>query len=241
MPKIDVDGQEDYVPKGVRVLWRGVAVLALASTVPALAQTGSIRSNDAPATLPREGRFTGDAARAISDKFAACVVKRHYQPVIKALQMERDTPDQYKALHRLLDPECWGGNGLENQSSGNDIQMTTNPLSFRGALAKAVVRKDFERHPATFGAVAVASGNEGDRWFQMADCIVRRDPATSLRLLVAVAGTSQELAAIDALKPQMSECLFQGDTVVFTKDLLVSNLAEAYVREAQAPRSANAG
>ena len=31
-----------------------------------------------------------------------------------------------------------------------------------------------------------------------------------------------------------------NSTVVFTKDLLVSNLAEAYVREAQTPRSANA-
>ena len=85
-----------------------VAVLTV--SVPALAQvgtTGTIRGDDTTANLPWDGRFTGDAARAISDKFASCVVKRHDRPVVKALQMERDTPEQYKALHVFLDPECW--------------------------------------------------------------------------------------------------------------------------------------
>jgi hypothetical protein len=95
-----------------------LAVLGLAQAIPAFAQaTGSIRSGSAPVSVP-EGRSTGDAARAVMDNFAACVVKRHYAPVIKSLAFKRDTSEQYNALHRLLDAECWGGNGLDNQSSG---------------------------------------------------------------------------------------------------------------------------
>jgi hypothetical protein len=218
-----------------------IAVLALAFTVPVLAQagsTGSIRSDDAAATLPKEGHFTGDAARAISDKFATCVVKRHYQPVIKALQMDRDTADQYKALHRLLDAECWGGNGLESQSSGYDIEMTTNPFSFRGALLKAVVGRDFSRHGAPFSTEPLVSAGLSDGRLKLADCVVRRDPATALQVLVAKSGTSAEASALAALNPQMSQCLGEGITLSFSKATLVAYLAEAYFLEAEAAKSA---
>jgi hypothetical protein len=223
----------------------GIAVLALALAVPAsaLAQgvtTGSVRSNDAPATLPWEGRFTGDAARAISDQFAACAVKRHDQPVIKALQMGRDTPEQYKALQRFLDPECWGGNGLESRSSGNDIEMRTNPFSFRGALFKALVKQDFARHPEPFSAEPTVAAGLQDVHLKLADCVVRRDPATALRILVSKAGSSDEASGLAALNPQMSQCLVEGATISFTKANLVAYLAEAYFLEVQASKTSGA-
>jgi len=227
---------------GASTLWRAIAALALTVSAPALAQggaTGSIRGNDSTASLPWEGRFTGDAARAISDQFAACVVKRHSSPVIKALKMGRDTPEQYKALHVFLDPECWGGNGLESQRSGDDIEMTTNPFSFRAALFKAVVKQNFSRHPAPFSTQAVVAAGLRDINVKFADCVVRRDPATALKVLMSKAGTTAEASALAALNPQMSQCLVEGATLSFSKPTLVAYLAEAYFLEAEAAKNAS--
>lgn len=212
---------------------------AMAMATPALGQaSGSIRSDDAPVTLPHEGSFTGDAGRAISDKFAACVVRRHYQPVINALEMERDTAEQYKALHRLLDAECFGGNGLDSQSNGYDIEMTTNPFSFRGALVKAVVRRDSAGHPQSFSAEPIVAAGLHDVNLKFADCVVRRDPANSLKVLAANAGTSAEAAALGALQPQMGQCLESGLAISFSKGTLVDYLGEAYFLEAEAAKAA---
>jgi hypothetical protein len=199
--------------------------------------TGSVRGDDTTATLPDEGVFTGDAARAISDKFAACAVKRHGPAVIKALRMERDTPEQYKALRRFLDAECWGGNGLESQSTGNDVEMTTNPVAFRGALAKAVIKQNFSRHPEPFSADPVVAAGLHAVNIKFADCVVRRDPGTALQAVVAAAGTSAEGSALAALNPQMSQCLPPGVTLSFNKGTLVAYLAEAYFLEVEASKT----
>lgn len=221
-----------------------IAALALVFTGPALAQagsTGSIRSDDATPTLPYDGaRVTGDKARAIGDKFAACAVKRHDSPVTKALRMERDSPAQYKALQVFLDPECWGGNGLESQTSGNHIEMTTNPMAFRGALAKAVVKQDFSRHPQPFSADPVVAAGIHDVRLKFADCVVRRDQVTALQALTSTAGTSAEGTALAALNPQMSQCLPEGVTFSFSKGSVIAYLAEAYFLEADAARAGTA-
>jgi len=200
--------------------------------------TGSIRGDTAPISVP-EGRVVGDPARAIMDKFAACVVRRHHSPVIKSLQMEREAAEQYEAIHKLLDAECWGGNGLENQSSGSDVELTAAPFSYRAALFKAVIKHDFAAHPVTFISEPTVAAGLHNVDLKFADCVVRSDPAAALRAVVATAGSSEEAAAVGALGPQMSDCVASGLTLSFTKVTLLAYLAEAYFLEAEAAESAN--
>lgn len=214
--------------------------MVFAQPAPALSQagaTGSIRGGSAPVSVP-EGRTVGDGARAILDQFTTCVVKRHYSPAVKALAMERVTPGQYDALHKLLDAECWGGNGLESQTD-SDVEMTMAPFSFRASLFKALVKHDFARNPKPFLAQPTIAAGLTDPYLKFADCVVRSDAGGALGAVLAKAGSTEELTAVGALNPQMSQCLAPGVTLSFSKSTLLSYLAEAYYLEAQAARSAS--
>ncbi|MDB5677591.1 hypothetical protein [Sphingomonas bacterium] len=204
-------------------------------------QTGSIRSNTAPIEVP-EGRSTGDVARAVSDNFALCIVKRHYPQVVKMLAPPLDTAHDFKFLPKLMDGECFTGSSAVGREYGMDsVEMNTNPVAFRGALYKALVRKDFGRRPATFGAAALVMSGDNSGVLQFAGCVVRADPGNSLKLLQAVAGAPAEQAAIGALKPRFDQCTPPGVQHAFSKGSLIGYLAEAYYREADAskPTSSN--
>ncbi len=200
------------------------AVAAAQSTV-----TGSIRSGDAPATLSEEGIYVGDAGRAFGDKFATCVINRHSTPAAKALSMVPDSAEQYAALHRVFDSECLANSGM-------NVQLDSNPISFRSSLYKAFVRKLYAKTPLTLAAVPIATSGRNAYMIAFADCVVRLESQLSLRLILAVAGTSAERAVINGLKPQMAQCLMPGNTVTLTKSSLSAAISEAYYREATAAR-----
>jgi hypothetical protein len=202
--------------------------------------TGSIRKDSAPIDVP-DGRVTGDAARAVSDNLAFCIVKRHYLSVRKALAPPRNLMNDYKFLPKLMDNDCFSGSGTVRSGGGVAwMDLTTNPISFRGGLYKALVRKDFGRRPATFGAAALVIEGDDGQILQFADCVVRADPESSRRLLLTVAGTSGEQMAIDAVKPGLAKCAVPDMRMRFSKGALIGDLAEAYYREADAATSAGA-
>ena len=198
--------------------------------------TGSIRRDTAPIDVP-EGRSTGDIARAVSDNFALCIVKRHYLQVVKMLAPPLDAAHDYKFLPKLMDAECFTGNSAAGRSYGMaSVELNTNPVSFRGALYKALVRKDFARRPATFGATALVMAGDNSQVLQFASCVVRADPDNSLKLIQAVAGAPTEQAAIGALRPRFDQCTPPGVQNAFSKGNLIGYLAEAYYREADASK-----
>lgn len=200
--------------------------------------TGTLMRDKAPVDVP-EGRSVGDEARAVSDKFAACIVRRHYRQVVKALAT--DMAQQYESLPKLMDRECFFGRDGVQQSHGlSEVQLNIGPESFRGALYKALVERKFARHAAEFGPTPAVMPVENGQVLTFAGCVVRRDPAGSLQLLLATAGTKQEDAALAQLRPQLGQCLVQGATFGFSKAILVAYLAEAYYREAMASNPAGA-
>lgn len=68
------------------------------------------------------------------------------------------------------------------------------------------------------------------------ECVVRTDPANAHKMLVADAGSLQESAAIQALRPALAHCIDQGgDLSLAVKDLR-NSLALNYYRLARAPR-----
>lgn len=206
-----------------------IFLLVLSNPVAAFAQsnvTGSIITTDA-ATLSEEGRFVGDAARAFGDKFATCVVNRHYIKTVKALALAPDSAEQFTALHKVFDSKCI-------LSGGMNVEMQSNPVSFRNSLYKALVRKSFARTPFILAAAPISTTGRNAGMIAFADCVVRLDSQASLRLILAVAGTSKERAAIDGLRPQLGQCLTPGKTVSLARSSFSAAISEAYYREAKA-------
>ena len=202
--------------------------------------TGSIRRGSEPIDVP-EGKFVGDVARAVSDSLALCIVKRHYLPVRKALTPPRNLMSDFKNLPKFMDNECFTGGGAVRSGGGmSSMDLTTNPVSFRGGLYKALVQKDYARKPAVFGAAALEMDGDNAQILQFADCVVRAEPENSRKLLLSVAGTSAENAAIEAIKPSLGKCAADNISMRFSKGNLVGFLAEAYYREADAGKPASA-
>lgn len=216
-----------------------VAVIAQIAVAAHGQETGSIRSGSGPINVP-EGRVTGDAARVVSDNLAFCIIKRHYGPVRKALAPPRNLMNDYKYLPKLMDSECFANSSMGREEGVTSMELTTNPVSFRGGLYKALVRKDYGRKPATFGATPLIPEGDDALVLQFADCVVRAEPEHSRKLILAVAGTSAEQAAIDAVRPSFAKCSIPNTQFRFSKGKLVGDLAEAYYREADAATSAGA-
>ncbi|MBX3564675.1 MAG: hypothetical protein KF730_08880 [Sphingomonas sp.] len=195
-------------------------------------ETGSMRSSTTSIDVP-EGSATGDAARAVYDKFALCIVKRHYMQVSKALAGPPNFDKDMQTLPPLMDKECFFGSASVGRSVGQSLQLTTNPISFRGQLFKAMVLRDFARKPAAFGPTALTMTGDNSDLFQFANCVIRRDPAASMTLFKANAGTAAEATAFGAIKPYLDEC-GAGRRVSIDKGTLIGFMAEAYYREASA-------
>lgn len=220
--------------------WLALAIPLLFATTAAAqgVATGTLMPDSAPVGV-REGRSVGDKARAVSDQFAFCIVRHHYTQVVKTLAT--DMAQQYKSLPKLMDRQCFFGRDGVRQASGvSEVELNISPVSFRGALYKALVQRKFARRPAEFGPTPAYMPSENGPILQFAGCVVRRDPAASLQLLLATAGTKQENAAIGQLQPQLGQCLAQGTTFGLSKGILVAFLAEAYYREAVASNPAGA-
>lgn len=217
----------------IRLLASFVLATAMVAGTAHAQETGSMRSSTTSIDVP-EGSATGDAARAVYDKFALCIVKRHYMQVAKALAGPPNFDTDMQTLPKLMDKECFFGSASVGRvNGGQSLQLTTNPISFRGQLFKAMVLKDFARKPAAFGPTAVQMTGDNSELLQFANCVVRRDPAASMTLFKAIAGTSAEATAFGAIKPHLNAC-GQGRRVSIDKGTLTGFLAEAYAREANA-------
>ena len=200
-------------------------------------ETGSIRSGSGPISVP-EGEVRGDAARAVSDNLAFCIVKRHYGPVRKALAPPRNMMNDYKYLPKLMDSECFGSSSIGRDEGVTSMELTTNPVSFRAGLYKALIRKDYARRSVAFGPTALVMEGDNSQILQFADCVVRADPENSRKLFLTVAGTSAEQLMVDALRPSFGKCAIANTRIAFSKANLIGFLAEAYYREADAATSA---
>jgi len=218
----------------------GLAPLALIAAMTAGAahaqETGSMRPDTSPVGVP-EGRSTGDAARAVHDDFAQCIVKRHYIQVTKTLAGPTDLAKDHTTLPKLMDKACFFGSSSVGKVGGlESVEVTTNPIAFRGGLFKALVVKDFARKPVAFGATPVEMIGDNSDMLTFADCVVRRNPAASLTLIKTTAGAAAEQAALGALTPDLSECAAQN-RLSMRKGTLIGFVAEAYYRESIAAKS----
>lgn len=198
--------------------------------------TGTMMRDHATIGVP-EGKSVGDKARTVVDQFAFCIVRHHYAQVVRTLAT--DMARQYETLPQLMDRECFfGRNGVRQSGGTTEVELNLSPTSFRGALYKALVQQKLGRKPVEFGTASAEMPSENGQFLQLAGCVARRDPTTSLQLLTAKAGSKQEDAAFGQLQPHLGQCLGGGTSSGFPKSAFVAFLAEAYYREAMAGQGA---
>jgi hypothetical protein len=205
-----------------------LATFVVAGTVAAQ----GIIPRESPATVDREGRVSGDIARKTMDQFAKCVLDRRRRPVLEALALPSDSPEQNKLFGYLAKTECIAS-----------AELRYNGPAFRSSLYKALVRKEFGRKevfPAmTPGASAQttldgngarALGEAG--LLKFASCVIQKDPTNARVAILATAGSPNENEALTALANVYGQCLYADNTLRFSKTRLLGLLAEAYYRDA---------
>jgi hypothetical protein len=213
-------------------------LITLAVAGPVAAQ--SIIPREGPASFDREGTFKGDIARKAMDQFAACVLDRRRKPVLEALALPSDSPEQNDLFRYLAKTECIAA-----------AELHYNGPAFRGSLYKALVRKQFGRKevfaaPAPGatsqttpeGNVPKSLGESG--LLQFASCVIQKDPVNARIAVLSTAGSPNEVDAMAALANVYGLCLYEDNKLRFSKARLIGLLAEAYYRDASALAAASA-
>lgn len=186
----------------------------------------------APARVPDTTRLSeGERARVVLNAYAQCLVARNRRGV-DAILAEKPIPRRSSpAFQRLAVSEC-----LDAAS------MRFSPELFAGALYLAVLRADFERAeriPALQSVDYAKDQNLNDPVVQQyvasrhfSNCVVMAAPKETANLLFSREGTAQETAAISQLMPFLNSCLSQGQTIRFSRPVLLGWLAESMYRSA---------
>jgi len=204
-------------------------LVALAVAAPVAAE--GIIPRERLATADREGTFSGDIARKVMDQFAACVLDRRRKLVLQALAMPSDSAEQNKAFGYLAKTECIAS-----------AELRYGGPAFRGSLYKALVRKQFGRKDVFAAPTPGASSQttpEGNGLgetgiLKFASCVIHKDPANARDAILSTAGSPNEDDAMAALANVYGQCLYEDNTLRFSKGRLIGLLAEAYYRDGNA-------
>lgn len=180
-------------------------------------------------------------------------------------RMERDFGSIYTSKPLALVPGC------RELVLRNGYALVLQPDMFRAYLAEELVVADLKApqtdnfvnraalthwavpaqpnfaaiatDPAKRAALEKAYAEEFGRvWLShYGECVVRGNSRSSFGLLVSMPGTSAEKAALSELKPALSGCLVQGETLTFGKVVLRGAIAVNYYRLAHATPVATSG
>lgn len=200
---------------------RSIAMLiasALASAGAGVVAQGSTQWR----TAPSEGRFrataTADAAREM-DAFARCIVNRRYDRALALVLAPYASVEQEAASKKIVmrseDP-CLTG-------TFSETRMRFSGQVLAGALAQAMVLKDYPDLPAVIRSVEVVPAEENAKMAKLnvaeifGRCIVQRDPAAALAMFSPVGGSAGEQRAFDMLRDDLGPCLAAGSTLRVNK------------------------
>ena len=175
---------------------RFAAFVAAALTLCALPAEARLRAPDPERNSP-------EAIRALHG-FAACLARNHWSrgPAAEILAMDYRSDAQHQALRELIRER--------SECVAPFHMLSSNTLLFAGAIAEAYLPRD--RDLATLVAYdparpPVQARNEIE---VMSLCTVRAMPAQVAALFAARPATPEEAAALNALAPQLGQCLRAG-------------------------------
>ena len=220
-----------------------LALFLLVSPGSAQRQTEAETGSNIP--IPRRARIPDtnglsdtERARLAMSEFARCTVDRKASQVAELLLLSADQIDGHN-MSILADDECL--------DSG---QMRFKAVLLRGALFSELFRrrsvalaKDMTWRlpaipydPATPVGVATDEVTRGQLGLlAFADCVVKRDPTTAKRTILALPTSLQENTQFTALLPSLGPCLYKGQKITFSKSILTGALGEVLYRNSEIP------
>lgn len=225
---------------------------AIAAATMALGSVAGAQSSD-PYAVQRiyisgePGRYAKpDEAQKIMRQYAQCNARYGHDAVRNFLLTPAGARLSDEEYRRVSNPECLG------MMHG---QLRMPRLQYKGALAEALINRDFPQMRATdFSAVprldwtmkdtrgsdATAAAEEryqqllADQYIgRVGECIVRGNPVGAISVLKS-ADAASETQAWTVLTPQIASCVKNGETVTFGRADLRSAMAVSYYRLASA-------
>ena len=169
-------------------------------------------------------------ARAALNAYAACLVAN--LPAYAAAFV-KELPGRHRSEH---DAQM-----LSVRACPRDPEIRYDDNALRGSLFVAMYKRDFVDQAPVISALPLDYADEiegaqsalASRYVavrQFGECVVRQEPVVSRSVVISPAGSIQESAAINDLKPALSRCLDQGAQVEMTKSSLTKLIAEVLYR-----------
>ena len=213
-------------------------------------------------TAPSEAsvKASDSGARKIMREFARCTVKHEHRLAQQYVLMNPSDRLPEDEFRKVADGTCLG-------FLGGRLKM--RPFQYRAALAEELIRRDLKgqssfdptivpplewRDPdagrsdtnevAEFAIRPAADWQREDQFAaetyvsQLGECTVRANPVGA-RAVIDAKAESDEIAAIQAIGPQIASCVQAGETLKFDRTILRSAIALSYYRLAIASQSAS--
>jgi len=190
----------------------------------------------------RLGHVGQQDAAAYGMRFARCLVGFKPREAAAFLSTAPGTPASaaaYEALVPQRDNRCIQLGGV--QIGGSTLQMTQRIL--RGNLAQALYLDRFPDSPPATGSaeqtipveiyntrVTTAADTQSEIIRIFGECMAMRYTAAVDRLVRTDVESDEESAAIGTLAPNMGPCLWNGQSIQFSRESLRAALADGLYR-----------
>ncbi len=197
-------------------------------------------------TVPADARFsptsTKDAARDLAE-FARCAAARRQSRVRDFLLAPYASAEQSSGFTKVVlaeDDPCI-------PASVGGSRMRLGPEVLAGALAQAMVLREYPELPAMMKVTVVDPAAEGALVARLhpaeafGRCVVQRDPAAALALFASTSGKPEEAGAMTALADDLGPCLAAGSTLKVNRLFVRNVLGVAAYRLAHQLRAAPPG
>lgn len=200
--------------------------------------------------------------RVLTSDYADCVLRYQQRADLARDFLVSDLPSEALTkgkLGRLINGDCL----VKAANAKNGISLTFPGEFYRYALAGALMRKDFGQtsfadfskvpplqhrpFPVLDEAAVPKKKKKADafreesrlEWLdgfvaRYAECVVRRIPLVSRELLATGVASIQEKDKFGLMGDALSNCMPEGRTVRFSKEMLRGSIAVAYYRLADA-------
>ncbi len=222
--------------------------LALAAAAAALALPGAAQAQQKHSTQWRTKQddrlkmAAKDAARELAT-YARCVARNRYERARAMALLPYASAEQGQAANAIV--RSGGDNCLKG--GFDQLQMKLTGEVMAGAVAQALVLKDYPDLPALLAATPIDVEDEKARAASInaaelfGRCIVRRDPAAAHALFASLAETPEEKSAIARLRDDLPQCLAAGSTIKINAMYVRNVSAVAAYRLAQQIRPRGGG
>ena len=225
---------------------KAAAAICVGSLVLTVASADAQKASTEWRTKPAQSRFRSttnvDAAREMAG-YARCVASARRDGARALVLAPYGSAEQAAAAQKVVrsggDP-CIVG-------SYSEMRLQFNGQVMAGALAQALVLKEYSDLPSVIASYAPTEASEKSAVTSLSPaeilgrCVVQRNPSGSLALISAPHGTAAEDEAMRGLGGDLSSCLTAGSTLRVNRLFIRAVTGVAAYRLAQQIRPRGAG